>query len=275
MAIEVKKTHGNVENFLKYKERQVQIYESVHELHAAGYSNRKIAKLIGISRTTVVKYVHGEFEALCQKEFRSSMHTYHDYIVKSLQSGMSRKDIYLSVVAQGYQGKQTAAYDYMNKVVEFYSIDVSIYKSSSADAIQRKKDLQKYDYLTRSELFKFLWMNCEISPAHKDYVFSKYPQLYELNICIKEFRQIFNEKRMPQLYLFIEKYKESGIKALSAFAKGLENDMEAVENAVSSDLSNGFVEGTVNKLKMTKRVMYGRCRRVLLAAKLMYSASES
>ena len=186
-----------MENFFKYDERQVQIFNSVHELRAAGYSNRKIANLIGISRTTVVKYVHGDFDAICQKEFRSGMHVYHNYIVKSLQSGMSRKDIFRSVRSKGYQGKQTAAYDYMNRVVDFYSIDISLYKSASAETIRRRKELQKYDYLTRAEIFKFLWMNKEIPQAHKEYAFSKYPQLYELSICVKEFRQIFCEKRMP------------------------------------------------------------------------------
>lgn len=35
-------------------------------------------------------------------------------------------------------------------------------------------------------------------------------------------------------------------------------------------LSNGFVEGTNNKLKMVKRTMYGRSSKVLLETKLMY-----
>ena len=43
-----------------------------------------------------------------------------------------------------------------------------------------------------------------------------------------------------------------------------------IENAVVSDLSNGFVEGVNNKLKMIKRTMYGRCGQKLLTAKLMY-----
>ena len=55
-----------------------------------------------------------------------------------------------------------------------------------------------------------------------------------------------------------------------SFADGLEKDIEAVENSVASPLSNGFVEGTNNKLKMVKRTMYGRCSRQLLEAKLMY-----
>ena len=75
---------------------------------------------------------------------------------------------------------------------------------------------------------------------------------------------------MPQLYLFIERYKVSGIKEIASFARGLEKDIYAVENAVASNLSNGFVEGTNSKLKMVKRTMYGRCSKELLEAKLMY-----
>lgn len=37
----------------------------------------------------------------------------------------------------------------------------------------------------------------------------------------------------------------------------MKNDLEAIENAVSSPLSNGFVEGTNTKVKMVKRTMYG------------------
>ena len=42
-------------------------------------------------------------------------------------------------------------------------------------------------------------------------------------------------------------------------------------NVVVSDLSNGFVEGINNKIKMVKRVMYGRCKLPLLKAKLIGS----
>ena len=43
----------------------------------------------------------------------------------------------------------------------------------------------------------------------------------------------------------------------------------AVENAVVSPLSNGFVEGINNRTKMIKRVMYGRCGIDLLSAKII------
>ena len=58
------------------------------------------------------------------------------------------------------------------------------------------------------------------------------------------------------LYLFIDKYKKSKNKELRSFAKGLEKDLDAVENAVAYDYSNGFVEGTNSRLKMIKRTMW-------------------
>ena len=83
-------------------------------------------------------------------------------------------------------------------------------------------------------------------------------------------------KRKVCLYCicFIERYKNSDLKEISRFANGLEKDIEAVENSVASELSNGFVEGTNSKLKMVKRTMYGRCSKALLAAKLMYAKDE-
>jgi len=76
------------------------------------------------------------------------------------------------------------------------------------------------------------------------------------------------------LYLFIEEYTHSGIKEFPSFARGLLKDIDAVENAVASPLSDGFVEGTNNKLKMIKRMMYGRCGIMLLRAKLMLEPKE-
>ena len=79
---------------------------------------------------------------------------------------------------------------------------------------------------------------------------------------------------MPLLYLFIENYKKCSIPAIKSFASELEKDIDAVENAVACELSNGFVEGVNSKIKMVKRTMYGRCGKQLLAAKLMYRSNS-
>lgn len=76
---------------------------------------------------------------------------------------------------------------------------------------------------------------------------------------------------MPCLYIFIEKYKNSDLKELPCFASRLEKDLSDVENAVTSSLLNDFDEGTNSRLKMIKRIMYGRWGKELLVAKLILS----
>ena len=57
------------------------------------------------------------------------------------------------------------------------------------------------------------------------------------------------------LTLFVEKYSKSTLKPLKSFADGLRRDIDAVENAVAYEYSNGFVEGTNSRLKMIKRTL--------------------
>ncbi|MEA2066072.1 MAG: transposase, partial [Thermotogota bacterium] len=38
---------------------------------------------------------------------------------------------------------------------------------------------------------------------------------------------------------------------------------------ISSEFSNGIIEGVINKIKVIKRVMYGRCSFELLKVKVM------
>ena len=243
----VKKTPCCVDNVIEYNEKSVQLYKAIYEYDSAGYSKRQISKMLHCSRNTVTKYLNGDYEALC------------------------RKDVYRSILAKGYKGGQTAAYDFMNKIIERFQIDIAVYKSSSAEAVQKKKKLQKYDRISRSGVFRFLWMGAELTGNHKACLLQTYPKLRELMACIREFREIYEKKNMALLYLYIGKYKTSELKELARFATGLEKDLDAVENSVASTLSNGFVEGTNSKLKMVKRTMYGRCSKLLLAAKLMYA----
>lgn len=53
-----------------------------------------------------------------------------------------------------------------------------------------------------------------------------------------------------------EKSLPLGLMNLDVFISGLKQDNDAVMNAIITDFSNGLVEGTVNKIKLVKRVMY-------------------
>ena len=252
-----------------YSDKRVQLYNDILKLHEAGYGLRMISRTLHCSRNTVTKYINGNFDAVCKSSLYSSLNRFYDTTVKLLSAGMCRKDVLQNLKENGYTGGKSAAYNFMNAVAKEQNISISVGQSTTEDVIQKRVELMKYDYVGRSEIFRFLWMNEDMPDKHIAYLFSKYPILLELKACIKEFRVMFALKRLPMLFLFIDKYSQSSIKELSVFVAGLNKDIDAVTNAVSSPLSNGFVEGTNSKLKMVKRTMYGRCSHLLLAAKLM------
>ena len=59
---------------------------------------------------------------------------------------------------------------------------------------------------------------------------------------------------------------DDGQPELRSFAAGIRNDQQAVTNGLTLPYSSGKVEGTVNKIKMLKRQMYGRAGFDLLRA---------
>ena len=144
-------------------------------------------------------------------------------------------------------------------------------RSSTPEAMARKKELEQFEYISRNQIFKCLWMDEVLEQRYKPFLMENHPIIFELDRCVKEFREIFQKQNMSLLYIFIERYENSPHKHLATFAKGLAKDIDAVENAVASPLSNGFVEGTNSRLKMIKRTMYGRASKKLLSAKMMYS----
>ena len=56
---------------------------------------------------------------------------------------------------------------------------------------------------------------------------------------------------------------------LKSFVDGLKHDIFAIKNAIMFDYNNGLAEGSVTKIKLIKRIMYGRNSFALLKAKVL------
>ena len=73
----------------------------------------------------------------------------------------------------------------------------------------------------------------------------------------------------PLFKYFLSNAKLLGIPELNTYLGGSTNDILAVKNAISYAYNNGLAEGSVNKIKLAKRIMYGRNSFALLRAKLL------
>lgn len=109
-----------------------------------------------------------------------------------------------------------------------------------------------------------------ITKNQKDAILKTYPELAGLYELIKEFHRIVFSKKAEELDNWIENAKSfSGIPGIISFAEGIIQDKEAVKNAILYDYNNGLAEGSVNKIKLTKRIMYGRNSFEMLKTKIL------
>src|SRR5947209_11117485 len=70
---------------------------------------------------------------------------------------------------------------------------------------------------------------------------------------------------------WLEKVRASQIRELQGFVAGVERDKRAVKAGLTLPQSNGMVEGKVNKLKLIKRMGYGRASFPLLRQRILHA----
>ena len=260
-----------VDNLTESEKRRRQLILQVQELYQAGTSTRRIAQILGKDRKTIKKYTEGDPDKLCRSNKHSSLSGYDDWIIEAIRGGYTQSDIARQLAEDGYAGTISNVRQYVTTLAKRHGLEISKYCRTAPKDWGQKQRKPKMDYITRKGIFNHLWMNMELSSTHKEYLWEEYPILRELEACIRHFREFFNKRNMPMLHLFTNRYGVSNVKELASFANGLQKDINAVENAVASPLSNGFVEGTNSKVKTIKKSMYGRCGIELLSAKLMYN----
>ena len=83
------------------------------------------------------------------------------------------------------------------------------------------------------------------------------------------FWRLMRERDQAGLAPWLDEARGSGLAEFREFAAGIERDRAAVEAALRLAVSNGQVEGQITKLKLLKRMTYGRASLTLLRARLL------
>ena len=109
----------------------------------------------------------------------------------------------------------------------------------------------------------------EMTKELYDRVISMFPNAEIIYETVKKFKEIMFSKKEELLDNWIEQTKKLNIQEFHSFINGLERDIDAVKNGIKYDYNNGLAEGSVNKIKVIKRIMYGRCSFNLLKQKVL------
>ena len=226
-------------------------FDKVKELYSNGITLRKIARITKLARSTVRKYV--VMEQLGKRQSRSStnLEAFINFLLQEDNRDKTYRELHKTIVQMGFNGKYT---QFCCKMNEVYNMQPFIRTKSEAPIVVKT--------WSPTRLSLMLYMESEQLQGNDDrdflkLMFEKLPQIKQMEQLVKGFKQLFLTKEDGLLKNWIEEALKSEC-GLKNFAKNLLKDYEAVNNAVITTISNGQVEGQVNRIKNIKRKMYGR-----------------
>jgi transposase len=88
---------------------------------------------------------------------------------------------------------------------------------------------------------------------------------------VQQFAQMLRARTGEDLDGWLAQARASQIPELQSFVVGIERDKAAVAAGLTLPQNNGLVEGKVNKLKLIKRMMYGRAKFPLLRQRALHA----
>lgn len=228
------------------------------ELYGKGYSFTEISKQTGFDWRTVKKYINSENYLTIDNTKRERVNActpYQDKINELLLNNFKIKNIYLEIQKLGYDGKYGMLKRYISNILKSGKLT---YKK-----ILSRKDLVRL-------LYNPLKDNKKINRDMLRIVYEKYPLIKNLMELMYEFKNILLKiKSEKALSTWFNKAENINLECINRFIKGCNNDMPAIVNSIKYQYSNGVVEASVNKIKLIKRIMHGRCKFDLLKSKTL------
>lgn len=247
----------------KTLEKKAEAVEKVRQLRATGLSKRAISEETGLCYRTVTKYLNPDYVPGHNRygvSDASPLKPFADKIRQALTQGLKFREIEQAIGQQGYQGASST-------IRMFASRERRLLKQAG------KKRGESIEKVGRKSLISLLYKPLEevkgITGEQLRKIKERFPSVSGLLDCVSGFKDALFSKKPEKLETWMNKTEKLKAPELDAFLNGLRLDMTAVKNAIALDYSNGLAEGSVNKIKVIKRVMFGRCGNDLLRAKVL------
>ena len=236
---------------------------------------KEVAEVFGIAPPTAKKYIFMTEEAIAALDYpanykkrESSMNAWLNVIYKMMADGCSNELIYF------YIKHQESFHDSDHKLEDYiYVIGKNNFPNRVLFNIKTTMEWvlpPEVTVINRVDLLKYI-LTCnpktKRDPVIEKYIRqikSAYPVVVKVENMFKEFHSLLMGKDEAKLDEYLVKYGESEIQS---FCNGIKKDIIPVKNAISFSISSGFVEGNNNKLKVLKRIVYGRSGLVNLEKK--------
>jgi transposase len=249
----------------KFAVRAQRHHAMVHELLADGHTIRAIARHLGWGRHTVQRYARAAtwqelVDGRWQAPRASMLDPFKPHLHQRAEEGCGNvAHLFREISALGYTGSYSTVRDYFEQ-----------HRPGTAPLTPPPPTVREVtgwltrhpDSLTEDERpqLKTLLERC--------------PELHAASGHVRTFAAMLTQLTGQNLPQWISDARASELPGLSSFAKGLEQDLDAVTQGLTSHWNSGPVEGRVNHIKMIKRQMFGRAGLPLLRKRVLLTAQR-
>lgn len=248
-------------------------FEKVKALQAKGKTLGEIVKATGISYDTVKMYMGFKSLPARKSNAQVDFSAHQAYVEKEYAKGQPLSSIFADINKDGQYKSIGSYYRYFHYLSDGHR--------------GPRKDNERH---VQEERVRLLSHTSPLLPVHMiSSIVDKSMRNKELNgqeeelirtllgldwfstlyHAASELRTLLKSGNPNRLTKWIQDYEHTPIEQLRRFVHGIKMDIKAVRNCITSPVSNGIVEGFVNKIKEVKRVMFGRASLNLLKRKLI------
>lgn len=241
-------------------------YAQVQSLREQGLGTTEIARRVGLTARTLQNWQKNGFpEPWRQRKRPSLFDPYAPYVLSRWEQRCTNGlQLYREIQTQGYTGTDRQVYRFLvplrrkQRIIQKSTAPhVPLQDFSAKEAVWLfVRDPEKLDKEEQATLTAI----CQASETAST--------TYQL---VQDFRNMLHQRTGEKLDEWLEKVRASQIRELQSFVTGIERDKAAVVAGLTLPYSNGLVEGKVNKLKLIKRMMYGRAAFPLLRQRVLHA----
>ncbi len=238
-------------------------FEQAKALRLRALSQKEIAGRLAIGVRTVQRWQGRETYPASQprRKRRSIFDPYAPYVLSRWQQGC--RDVSLlwqEIQDQGFKGSLHTVYRFVKALRQE---SVSLPAPSVLDPVSVQKVVwliaRPYEKLKANERTDLAEL-CQASQ-----------ELAALYTLVQSLGQMLRKREGHRLQDWMKQVAESRFREVQRFAQRLQPDKEEVLAGLTSVYSNGQVEGQVNKLKLIKRMGYGRASFPLLRQRVLHA----
>jgi transposase len=247
------------------REERLAAYSQVVALSKLGMSQAAIAQQVGVGHSTVSRWLAtGTFPEKKPREQASQLDRYLPYLFERWESGChNMAGLFRELVDRGYKGSYESVRDHLVRRLP-----------------EGKKNAARGDVLSpaplpsRQATFLFLRRPEALDAQEQATILQlrqSHPEADRTYDLVQQFAQMLRTRTGERLDAWLSEVSQSQIPELQGFALGIERDKAAVSAGLTLPHSNGIVEGKVNKLKLIKRMGFGRAGFPLLRQRVLHA----